>query len=94
MHDDNPYGPEPTPMHPAFWRDGQAQRRLASRIAIDCPVRLLHGMRDADVPWDISRRLAEALASPDVRLILVKDGDHRLSRETDIALLLATVATI
>lgn len=92
--DANPYGPEPTEMHSPFWVDGQANRRLDTAIALDCPVRLIHGMEDADVPWQISLRLAEALHSPDVHLTLVKDGDHRLSRGQDIALLLRTLAAI
>lgn len=94
VFDPNPYGPEPTPMHPGFFADGQTNLRLAGEIAIDCPVRLIHGQRDADVPWEVSLRLAGALRSPAVHLTLVKDGDHRLSREQDIALLLCTVATI
>ncbi len=94
LFDENPYGPEPTPMHPSFFADGQSHLRLAEEIAIDAPVRLLHGQRDADVPWAISLRLAEALRSDDVQVILAKDGDHRLSREQDIALLLRTVATL
>ena len=53
-------------------------------------MRLLHGMRDADVPWRTSQRIAERLAGEDVRITLVKDGDHRLSREQDIALLCRT----
>ena len=91
VFDENPYGPEPTPMHSAFWADGQAQRQLTGTIAIDAPVRLLHGQRDADVPWEISARLAEALRSDDVQVTYIKDGDHRLSRPQDIALLLRTV---
>ncbi len=90
----NPYGPEPTEMHPSLWVDGQANRRLGAVIPLDCPVRLIHGMEDADVPWEISLRLSRALHSPDVHLTLVKDGDHRLSREQDIALLLRTLAAI
>ena len=91
VFDENPYGPEPTPMHGAFWADGQAQRQLTGTIAIDVPVRLLHGQRDADVPWQISARLAEALRSDDVQVTYIKDGDHRLSRPQDIALLLRTI---
>ncbi|QYU68999.1 alpha/beta hydrolase [Leptolyngbya sp. 15MV] len=90
----NPYGPEPTPTHARFWVDGQANLRLAGAIAIDCPVRLIHGQRDADVPWDVSLRLADALRSDDIQVVLVKDGDHRLSRDADIALLIRTVATL
>ena len=94
VFDPNPYGPEPTPMHPGFWADGQANRRLDGEIGIDCPVRLIHGMLDTDVPWEVSQRLMHALRSRDVHLTLVKDGDHRLSRDEDIALLLRTAATI
>jgi pimeloyl-ACP methyl ester carboxylesterase len=92
--EDNPYGPEPTPTHPGFWADGQDQCLLGGEIAIDCPVRLLHGQDDHDVPPDISQRLAVALRSQDVQVTLVKGGDHRLSREGDVALLLRTVATL
>lgn len=89
--DDNAYGPDPTPMHAGFWADGQANLLLGGNIPITCPVRLLHGQNDADVPWDVSMRLAEALQSEDVVVTLVKDGDHRLSRAQDIARLLAIV---
>ena len=94
VFDPNPYGPEPTPMHPGFWTDGQANRLLDREIAIDCPVRLIHGMMDEDVPWEISQRLLGALRSNDVHLTLIKDGDHRLSREQDIALLLRTARSL
>lgn len=88
----NPYGPEPTPTYLGFWKDGDANKMLAADIAIHCPVRLLHGQCDDDVPWNISVRLAEKLCSSDVQLHLIKDGDHRLSRECDIELLINTVA--
>ena len=91
VFEDNPYGPQPTPTHAAFFADGQAQRVLGATIQIDAPVHLLHGQRDADVPWSISQRLADALRSDAVQVTLVKDGDHRLSRPQDIALLLRTV---
>ncbi len=94
IYEDNPYGPEPTPTHAKFWQDAQGQRQLDGEIAIDCPVRLIHGQQDADVPWQISLRLADALRSDDVQVTLIKDGDHRLSRPQDIALLLRTVATM
>ena len=89
--EDNPYGPEPTPTFAAFWADAQAQRQLDAPIAIDCPVTLLHGQRDADVPWQTALRLAERLDSAKVLVQLVKDGDHRLSRPEDVARLLAIV---
>ena len=89
--EDNPYGPEPTPTHPLFWADGQANLLLGSEIPLDCPVHLLHGQGDPDVPWDISVQLEKALRSGAVQVTLIKDGDHRLSRPEDIALLLRTV---
>jgi pimeloyl-ACP methyl ester carboxylesterase len=85
------YGPEPTVTTRAFWQSGEANRLLNLNIAIDCPVRLLHGQRDADVPWHHSLHLAEKLHSSDVQVTLIKDGDHRLSRDQDIALILATL---
>ena len=94
VFEDNPYGPEPTPTHPGFWADGQALRQLEEEIPLDCPVRLLHGQDDADVPPEVSLRLSAALRSSDVQVTLVKGGDHRLSREQDIALLLRTVAAL
>jgi pimeloyl-ACP methyl ester carboxylesterase len=90
----NPYGPEPTPTYPAFWADGQTLRQLDGEIPFDGPVRLLHGQEDADVPPEISLRLAASLRSSDVQVTLVKGGDHRLSREGDINLLLRTVAAL
>lgn len=94
LFEDNPYGPEPTPTHALFWRDGQAQRLLAGEIALDCPVRLIQGQQDPDVPWQTALRLAEALRSAEVQVTLVKDGDHRLSRDADIALLLRTISAL
>ena len=57
-------------------------------------MRLLHGQNDTDVPPEIALRLAAALRSDDVQVTLVKGGDHRLSRDGDIALLLRTVAAL
>lgn len=91
LYEDNPYGPEPTPTHPGFFADAQTQMRLDGEIAVSCAVRLIHGQRDADVPWEISLKLADALRSDDVQVSLIKDGDHRLSRGGDIALLLGLI---
>ncbi len=90
--EENAYGPQPTPTYPGFWNDGQANLLLGQSIPLDCPVRLLHGQCDTDVPWETALQLSEALRSGDVQVTLVKDGDHRLSRDCDIALLLAVLA--
>ena len=88
VYEDNPYGPEPTPTHPGFFADAETHMRLGRTIPIDSPVHLLHGQRDEDVPWETSLSLAKALRSDAVQVSLIKDGDHRLSRDGDIALLL------
>lgn len=74
--------------------DGRRHLLLQAPIAIDCPVRLLQGQRDADVPWPTALTIAERLTSADVQVILVKDGDHRLSRPRDVGLLCATVGAL
>ncbi len=88
------YGPEPTITTRALWQSGQSMRLLRGPIELTCPVRLLHGQSDPDVPWDITLQLAAALRSDDVQTILIKDGDHRLSRAHDIALLLGVVEAL
>ncbi len=78
----------------AFWESGEANRVLTGPIDIHCPVRLLHGQDDPDVPWRISLEIAERLRSGDVHVTLIKDGDHRLSRPQDLSLLIATVSAM
>jgi len=92
IYEDNPYGPEPTPTHPGFFADGEDCLMLAAPIALNCPVRLLHGRQDNDVPWEISVALANALDTDDIQVTLIWDGDHRLSRPQDIALLHRTIS--
>lgn len=92
LYQPSPYGPEPTPTHPGFFADAECHVRLDGPIDLACPVHLIHGKQDADVPWDISLRLKAALASADVQVTLIEDGDHRLSRASDIATLKAIVA--
>lgn len=88
------YGYDPMVITQDFWQSGQSNLRLTGVIGIDCPVRLIHGQNDPDVPWETSLKLAAALRSSDVQTILLKDGDHRLSRDQDIALLIDVVGKL
>lgn len=87
------YGP-PLATTLKLWESGQRNLLLDGEIALDCPVRLLHGQCDPDVPWGQSLLLEACLRSADVQVTLVKDGDHRLSRSQDIALLIATLESL
>jgi pimeloyl-ACP methyl ester carboxylesterase len=93
LHVPSEYG-GPYPITRALIEDGRTHLLLHAPIAIDCPVRLLHGQRDPDVPWETALRIAEQLTGPDVQVHLVKDGDHRLSRPQDLALLIRTLAPL
>ena len=75
----------------ALIEDGRRHLLLRGPIPLDIPVRLLHGMRDASVPWQLSLRLADRLAGDNVTVTLVKDGDHRMSRPSDLTLLAQTL---
>lgn len=88
------YGDQPYVTSRIFWESGEALKLLDSEIGIDCPVRLLHGQADPDVPWTVSTRLADRLRSADVQTLLIKGGDHRLSRDADLALLIRTLAEL
>jgi pimeloyl-ACP methyl ester carboxylesterase len=81
----SPYDPAGYLYTKALVEDGNRNLVLRGDIALACPVRLLHGMADESVPWRQSLMLAERLASADVVVSLVKDGDHRLSRDEDLA---------
>lgn len=87
------YGP-PIPITAKLIEDGKNHLLLDTPIAFTGPVRLFQGMRDADVPWSLAPEIVERLAGDDVRLVLIKDGDHRLSRPEDLALLIAAVEEI
>lgn len=78
----------------ALIEDAPTCRLLGGDIAIAAPVRLLHGQQDDAVPWRLSLDVAERLRSADVQVTLVKDGDHRLSRPADIAMLTGIVAAL
>jgi pimeloyl-ACP methyl ester carboxylesterase len=87
------YG-DPIPITRGLIEDGRKHLLLQGPIPLPCPVRLLHGQRDPDVPWETSLRLSERITAEDVRIILVKDGDHRLSRPPDLDLLGRTVSAL
>ncbi|HSI42510.1 MAG TPA: alpha/beta hydrolase [Xanthobacteraceae bacterium] len=84
----------PTPITRALIEDGRANLVLGAPFSVGCPVRILQGVADPDVPWRHAVRLVSCLAEDDVVLTLVKDGDHRLSRPEDIDRLLAAVAEV
>jgi pimeloyl-ACP methyl ester carboxylesterase len=88
------YQEAPLEITRALIEDGRRHLLLRGAIDIRCPVRLLHGMADPDVPWQTSARLAERLSSHDVTVTLIKDGDHRLSREQDLQRMFAAVDEI
>jgi pimeloyl-ACP methyl ester carboxylesterase len=92
LHVPSQYG-EPTPITLKLIQDGANHLVLTGSIPIRCPVWLLHGQADPDVPWELALRVAEQLETPDVRVTLVKAGDHRLSRPADLDLLRQTVAS-
>ena len=75
-----------------FWSSGQELLLLADEIAIDCPVRLVHGEADPDVPLAVAFQTMEALRSADVQLLVLKGGGHRLSEPREIDAILRTVA--
>ncbi|MGA1343689.1 MAG: alpha/beta hydrolase [Hyphomonas sp.] len=87
------YG-EPYPITRALIEDGQQWSILDKDIPFAGPVRILQGIQDADVPWGHALALTTALTTDDLVLTLIKDGDHRLSRDQDIARLLAVCGEV
>ena len=87
------YG-EPYPITRALIEEGRKHLLLGSAIEVGCPVRILQGAQDPDVPWQHAFALAHRLPADDVVLTMIQDGDHRLSRPQDIARLIAAVAEI
>lgn len=86
-----PYGPDPNIFTARLIEDGRANRVLDGIITTDCPVHILQGMKDPDVPYGHALKLMEHLPSDDVVMTLIRDGDHRLSRPEDIERMLAAV---
>jgi pimeloyl-ACP methyl ester carboxylesterase len=94
LEEPNAHGPEPRLFTRAFWESGQRLRLLEGDIAIRCPVRLIHGERDDEVPLDIAFRTMRALRSADVQLNVIKGGGHRLSEPHEIDAILRTVTAL
>jgi pimeloyl-ACP methyl ester carboxylesterase len=87
------YG-EPYPITRALIEEGRNHLLLGKAIEVGCPVRILQGGQDPDVPWRHAFALAHRLPADDVVLTMIQDGDHRLSRPQDIARIIAAVAEI
>jgi pimeloyl-ACP methyl ester carboxylesterase len=85
------YGEEPYPITKGLIEDGRKYLLLGDLIETRCPVHILQGVKDPDVPWRHAQELVARFARDDVVLTLVKDGDHRLSRPEDIERLIAAV---
>ena len=86
------YAPEPYIVTRQLIEEGRNHLLLGGMIETGCPVRILQGVEDPDVPWQHAKALVARLACDDVVLTLVKDGDHRLSRPDDIERLIRAVA--
>lgn len=84
----------PYPITRKLIEEGRNHLVLGSAIDLGCPVRILQGAQDADVPWQHAFALTHRLPADDVVLTMIQDGDHRLSRPQDIARILAAVAEI
>jgi pimeloyl-ACP methyl ester carboxylesterase len=89
-----PYGPEPQVTHQGFLASGAAMRLLHKPIMLDCPVRLIHGNQDTDVPIGVAFKLLEDAHSADVQLNIIKWGDHRLSKPHELVTIVRTIAVL
>ena len=87
----SPYSPEPYPITRALIEDGRRHLLLGGTIRTHCPAHILQGMLDEDVPYSHVMALVEHIAGDPVTLTLIKDGDHRLSRPQDLALLISAI---
>ncbi|MBN9079373.1 MAG: alpha/beta hydrolase [Rhizobiales bacterium 65-79] len=85
------YSPEPNIYTRALIEDGRKNRVLEGIIDTHCPVHVLQGMADPDVPYSHALKLLDHLPADDATLSLVRDGDHRLSRPQDLDMLVRTV---
>ena len=81
----SPYSAEPYPITVGLIEEGRRHLLLGGLIETGCPVRILQGIADPDVPWSHAVELVSRLAQDDVVLSLIKDGDHRLSDKAGLA---------
>jgi pimeloyl-ACP methyl ester carboxylesterase len=88
------YGDGPYLITRRLIEEGRDHLLFDAPLATHSPVRILHGMQDPDVPWQMSLELVAHLDDEDVILHLIKDGDHRLSRDQDIAMLIRTIRAL
>ena len=91
MEEHSEYSDEPNIFTKALFDDGDENRVMTGMIKTECPVHILQGMQDPDVPYEHALKLVDFLPEEEVSMTLIKDGDHRLSRDEDIALLIRTV---
>jgi pimeloyl-ACP methyl ester carboxylesterase len=94
IEEPNPYGRGPTIFTRDFWQSGQQLRLLEDEILITCPVRLLHGELDQEVPLDVALQLMRRLRSSDVQLNVLKGAGHRLSEPHEIRAIVGTIAAL
>ena len=94
IYDPSQYDPEGYPISKALIEDGRAHLMLEAEIDIQLPVRVLHGQQDDAVPWTLSLELAEKLATEDVELHFIKNGDHRLSEPHELARLIELIEAL
>lgn len=88
------YSEDPYPITKTLIEDGRRHLLLGQPIQTGCPVHILQGMEDPDVPWGHALELVEHLPGDSVSLTLIKDGDHRLSRDEDLERLIAAIEAI
>ena len=91
---DTPYGDKPYAFTRALIEEGRAHLLLDNPIAVRCPVHLIQGYADSDVPWETAMAIMARLETADCALTLIKDGDHRLSRPQDLTKIGAAVVDI
>ena len=94
LEEPNPDGPQPQITHLAFWQSGAGMRLLNKPVLINCPVRLIHGDADEEVPVGVAFKLLQDVHSGDVQLTVVKWGDHRLSMPHQIEVIIRTIVEL